>query len=326
MKSNILNPALWCLALTGIAAAQDEPPEKAHLDKILERKTFTPEETAALNQDADPAIDVRDLVIFLNGQPVSAVFETSETVAFRGESAIPVVVSFSKPATGTIHFSLGGTASLGEDFLAFGDQVAGFDGITTSLTVNDALTHTLLVPIASNNAEFTGERRLTLNLMAQASIMQGVGTVTVNRTGGISPGNRTSHTIVIKDSFKSWTGTIEFGPEAGLSATDVRFLMDDQGSTRMQVPGSVFFSGLSSFQASEGEGGQLVFSESIEGMFLLPGETAQIVWTMSVGTAPALPDDPSSITNYSGTLTLPNFPVAGVTKSSDVTLVLTPEN
>jgi hypothetical protein len=326
--------SLLCIPILGLCLpldlqAQNSPPEKDHLDKILERPRtppFTADEEAALDLTSDSAVDVRDLVVLLNGLPVSAYFETAQSVAFREDSSVPVVVRFSKPATGTIRFSLGGTASAGEDFLAFEDTVTGFEGLTTSLNVSEALSHTLIVPIAPSVGEFASERRLTLNLMAQATVTQGSGSVTVNRTGGISPGYRSSHTIVIRDTAKSWTGTMEFGPEAGLSAMDVRFLMDGDGTTRMLIPDSVVFAAASSFVSSQAGNGRLVFSSPISGVFSLPGETSQVSWTLTLTDAASDPEDPLSVASYQGTFTLPDFPVSRVTKSSAVTLVLTSEN
>jgi hypothetical protein len=281
----------------------------------------------ALDRNTDGEVDVRDLAVFLNGLPVSAYFETSESVAFRGDSMIPVTIQFSKPATGTSRISLGGTASVDDDFLSFGNPVSGFAGLTTSVTVAEKLTHTLMIPIAPGDENSVGERRLTLNLMAQATVSQGTGTVSVNRTGGIAPGYRTSHTIVIRDADKSWTGTMAFGPQAGLSPQSVRFMMDEQGATRMLMPDSVVFAGASSFEATAAPDGKLTISTPISGSFSLPGETpGEVTWTLALSGVAAAPDDLPTVASYQGTLTLQDFPVSGISKTSDVTLVLTSEN
>lgn len=71
------------LALAVAATAQEETPEKPHLDKILERETFTPEEETALDVES------------------------------QGGVTLPIY--FSKPVTGTVSFDLGGTAEPGAD-------------------------------------------------------------------------------------------------------------------------------------------------------------------------------------------------------------------
>jgi hypothetical protein len=327
MRSTFSHAILASLTVCGAALAQNAPPETPYLNAILKRPIPpTQSEKNALDRNTDGEVDVRDLAVYLNGLPVSAYFETAESVAFRGDTVVPVSIRFSKPATGTIRISLGGTASFGDDFQAFESQVSGFAGLTTSVTVIEKLTHTLMIPIAPPNQDLAGERRLTLNLMAQATVTQGTGTVSVNRTGGISPGYRTSHTIVIRDAAKTWTGTMDFSPEAGLSSQSVRFMMDEQGATRMLIPDSVVFAGASYFQATAAPNGKLTLSTPISGNFSLPGETSDVTWTLALAGVAAAPGDPPSVASYQGTFTLQDFPIAGISKSSAVTLVLTSEN
>lgn len=144
----LLAPCAWLRA---------EPAEKAHLDKILQRRSFTTQEEAALNKDSDPAIDVRDLVLHLIGLPVSATFTTAETLAYHGQGSVGLTIQFSKPLpkTTTLKFDLGGTASASQDYTLSYNSTLAAGATTAQLTVNFA-------PTWSGNG---GEKvvRLTIN-------------------------------------------------------------------------------------------------------------------------------------------------------------------
>lgn len=215
MKKHIFFTAVCGLSWCGPTSAQDDLPEKAHLDKILERRTFTPEEEAALNQDADPAIDVRDLVIYLNGLPISASFGSAESLAFHSQGSVSLPVYFSKPVTGTVTFDFGGTAQQG----------AGKDFTITPMSVN-----------------------LTNETSTQVSIVfepwQGIGgekvvRLSVTRDPAVVPANGTypSHLLRIRQfDAGEFTGILSFPPASGLPALSVRVGLDSSGNAVCAFP------------------------------------------------------------------------------------------
>ena len=93
---------LFWVCWSAASTAQDGLTSKTYLDKILEKTAFTPAEIATLNTDGIASIDVRDLAIVLNGQPISATFGSAETLAFQSDGSVTVPILFSKPVTGTI--------------------------------------------------------------------------------------------------------------------------------------------------------------------------------------------------------------------------------
>jgi hypothetical protein len=320
----LLQLTLCAAFVSSGAFAQNQPPEKPLLDKILEKRTFSPQETAALNKDADPAIDVRDLVIFLNGQPISAFFESNETVVFRDQPTVIIPIRFTKPVTGTIRIEMGGTAKQGKDFGSFGVQVPGFQGITTSLSVSNDTSAQITVPIANGNGAQSGEKRLTLNLQAVATLNSTTSVVT--RTGNIAPGYRAAHTIVIREAWKTWIGTIDFPRESGFTSVAVRFLMGEDQSTKMVVGDSNLFDSSASANAlvvGTGSDSRITFSQPVVGTYQPSGAPQQSAWALDFEDLPVQPGRVANIANYSADLQVSNFPVTGITKTVTGTMSLT---
>ena len=330
MKSTIHHSLIFAVCAGFVlpgAHAQGVVPERAHLDKILEKRTFTPEETAALNKDTDPAIDVRDLVIFLNGQPISAYFDTIETVAFRDQTSVTIPIRFTKPVTGTIRVELGGTAKQGADFGAFGAQVQGFQGIRTSFSVTNATSAPIVIPISNAGGARSGEKRLTLNLQAVATFNST--NTTVNRSCNIAPGFRPAHTIVFRNAWKSWIGTIDFPRESGFTSLAVRFLMGEDRSLRMIVEDSNLFqsASLGSAQVNgEGLSSRIVFTQVISGGYQPTGASQSSPWGLTFAALPSPPGQPAGVASYSADLVISNFPITGISKTVTGTMNLTLQN
>jgi hypothetical protein len=138
MRSIHFSPALFFIAMLSLPVkGQTQPPagtEKPHLDAILQRNN----PAHAPDLTGDGALDVRDLVVFLNGQPISTTFGTAETLAFHSQGSVTLPVYFSKPVTGTLKFDLGGTAEIGagKDFTLSQTTVSVTNATSTQLTVN----------------------------------------------------------------------------------------------------------------------------------------------------------------------------------------------
>lgn len=322
---------LFVLVPLTLSAAGPVPPEKQHLDKIFDRRPFSPAETTPLDVAGgaggtpDGVVDVRDLVVFLNGQPVSAWFESDETTALRSQSSVSIPIRFSKPVTGSLRIETGGTARMGSDFGTFGTPVSGFTGINTSITVNNALTASLIIPLVPNTTETRGERRLTLSMKAQG-VTFNPQTLSVNRNGSPAPGYRPLHTIILKDAWKSWTGTINFPPESGFATTDVRFLMAEDRTVKMVIEDSKFFQSAVITPAQLAADGALQFSQPITGTFQAPGPPVPAQWAISFSRLPAVPTDSIGILGFAMDLNIANFPIRGVSKSFSAQMTLTLEN
>ena len=179
--------------------------ETPHLDKILERRAFTPSEESALDLtgidgNPDGVVDVRDLVVFLNGQPISFWFETEQTLAKSWVGNVSVPIRFSRAVSGTISFSFGGTAVAG--------TAPGSDFTPPS--------GSLVLPPSSYQAE------IPLSILPKSTLGQAryvVLTLQTPPTGNlvqIIPGNGeserySSHVVRIVDADKGlYGGTISF--------------------------------------------------------------------------------------------------------------------
>lgn len=210
-SSQIIRVALGAFAMAGALRAQQTPPEKDYLDKMLERRPFTPAETATLNRDgaANPNIDVRDLVIFLNGLSVSATFGSAESIAFHSQGSITLPIYFSKPVTGTIKFDLGGDAGagVGQDYTLIPSQVTVTNAISTQVTV-------LFQPWRGVG----GEKVVRL---------------TLNRNPAVIPanGNFATHLVRIRQFEQGeFVGMLTFPSGSGLPSLPVRIGLGTGGS------------------------------------------------------------------------------------------------
>jgi len=195
----LLAPCAWLRA---------EPAEKAHLDKILQRRSFTAVEAIALDRDTNSAVDVRDLVLYLKDQNslgVSASFATAETLAFHSQGSVPLTVNFSKPlpqAT-TVTFDLGGTAS------------------PPSATTPD-------YTLSYNSSLPAGATSMQLNVVFRPWIGMGgekVVRLTISRNPSVLPlnGEFGTHILRIRQFDQTeFIGTLTFAAASGLPSLPVR--------------------------------------------------------------------------------------------------------
>lgn len=198
------------IALCSCAVRAQAPlPEKNYLDKILERRTISPEESQSLNRDTNPVIDVRDLVIYLNGLPISATFLTGETLAFHSQGTVTLPIVFSKPVTGTLKFDLGGTATpgAGKDFTLNPAQITLNNSRNASVTV-----------IFEPWRGVGGEKIIRLSL---------------NRQQTLAPANGSfsSHILRIRQfTAGEYVGLLSFQNGSGLPSLPVRVGLDNGGA------------------------------------------------------------------------------------------------
>jgi hypothetical protein len=169
---------LWLAVPTGQLLAQttqstwQEPKtetEEKLLSRMLERRTFTSAEAAAINQNGDldqfgnPRIDVRDLVLYYKQfpKPAYAYFDkATNTVPTWSGGATNVLVRFSKPYTGTLNYQITGTALVGRHFALSPGQSSTNGIVVGSVSVNGASVNIPILPI--DRQQFTGPATLTI--------------------------------------------------------------------------------------------------------------------------------------------------------------------
>jgi hypothetical protein len=183
-----------------------DPSVDAYADKILNRANTDPQ---AIDRNADGQVDVRDLAIYIDGQPIFATFGTAETLAFHSQGSVTLPIYFSKPVTGTLKFDLGGTAEIGagKDFTLSQTSVTVTNAKSTQITVN-------FQPWRGVG----GEKVLRL---------------TLNRDPLVIPNNGTfsSHLLRVRQfDAGEFVGLLTFPPGSGLPTIPVRLGLTTGGS------------------------------------------------------------------------------------------------
>lgn len=213
---NFRIPAILLLAASPPLTAQSGPTSETYLDAILEKPDRPPSQTEidALDRNNDRDLDVRDLVIFLNGEPVSASFASAETLAFYSATSVTLPIHFSKPVTGTIKLDLGGNAS------------EGADKDFTILYHNPAL------------KTFSVSNATSLSVTLQFPQWRGVGgekiiRLTINRNPAVIVANGTFSTHLLRiRQFEAgeFVGMLSFPPGSGLPSLPIRMGLGSNGS------------------------------------------------------------------------------------------------
>jgi hypothetical protein len=260
------------------------------------------------------------MALYINGKPLEASFATATSRVFPNQGSALVPILFTRPLTGTIRVELSGTAETGRDFQSFGTPVAGFEGITIAVQVTDATSTALSIPLVSVPQKLRGERRLSLILRGLATLTNGS---TVNRTGSAAPGGIPSHTIIISEAEKTWSGTLEFPTSSGFGPLPTGFALSADGTLRMAVPDSRFFGSVSPGTGTSSPSKALHFTSQISGSYSPVQSGPQATWGMSITPAEPDPSAPDLLT-YSAQLLIQNFPLTGITRSYIVPLTLQP--
>lgn len=183
-----------CLIVPNIVTAEELPPaivtEQNLRDAILEHRQFSPEQLQQMDLNGDGQVDVADLVMLLDklspGAPV-ANFDLISSEVREGEGTASVRINFSTHFSGTLYYSLSGTATAGSDFDALSGSIP-VDGVFVDL------------PISIVDDDELEENAETLTLAVYYETGAGLGYL---------PGALTEHTLNIVDNDAYWNGIIE---------------------------------------------------------------------------------------------------------------------
>ena len=121
------------LALCPCSAGALEVTEQNVRAAILGTETFTVQEQAQLDVNDDGRVDVGDLAI-VAGVPVAS-FEIYALDVTEGDGTIQVDVTFTSAFTGTLHYTVDGTAVSGDDYTPLSGTVAVTDADATTIDI-----------------------------------------------------------------------------------------------------------------------------------------------------------------------------------------------
>jgi len=162
------------LLRTSLSFALDEIVTEQNIkDAILGNQTFTSEQLQKMDVNRDNFLDVSDLIRFMRMVEVGFSDATSDTEETAGTRNI--VLAFSRPFTGTVNYTIGGTADSTSDFATLPGSVSVTAG-SSSVSIPVAL---------RSDTEFEGAETISLSLLPSASYTLGQ-----NRT----------HTMTVRDN------------------------------------------------------------------------------------------------------------------------------
>lgn len=301
-----------------LRAQEIAPNVSGYASRILGRQISN---TNVVDRNGDGNVDVRDLVLFVNGLPVRASFVTVETHAFPSQTSVNIPIQFSKAASGKLRIELSGSAINGTDYGNFGAPVIGFENISREISLTNAKIATLSIPLLADPNVFRGERKLVLTLHSVATLS---GTQ-VNRSAGPSPGFITAHTIIISEGDRVWTGNLNFDPESGFGSKPVAFALSTDGALRFTIRDAKFFASSVASTGRVSIEGDLEFPTPLAGSFQFANSGLHAVWSLQVTRLPADPDPGFlPLAEYTAQLTIRDFPVSGITRVYGANLTLSP--
>jgi len=159
-KSALMNFLLlvWVILLINPAPLQAEVTEQDILDAILGKRTFPEAQLQEMDLNGDGKVDVADAVYF---QLSIASFATAASEADENTGTHDVVVNFNKPFSGILRYTIGGTATQGEDYSALSGTV-DIDGSSVSIPI----------PVASDTV-YEGSETIVLSLLPGENYLLG---------------------------------------------------------------------------------------------------------------------------------------------------------
>ncbi len=175
-------------------------------DAITGKRTFTQEELNVMDEkgNGDGQVDVADLVVFIRSNSLQTVsFLLPQTEADEAAGAIPVSVIFARPFSGTVFYTVSGTAVAGNDYAVMPGQ----------FSVSDAGESTITVTLINNPLP---QRDKTILL-----------TLTGNKDNGLAIGLQNTHVIRIQDADPT---ALLLGEFAGTMAPEGQDVMPDLSS------------------------------------------------------------------------------------------------
>lgn len=300
----------------------EDPSVSNYVDRILGRKVADPKVS---DQNSDKSIDVRDLAVYIDGQATDsnyATFDTRQTRVFSSQSSVKIPISFSKPLTGSIRIELGGSAVGSRDYKAFGSPVQGFRGLVTQINLKSASKATLTIPLIHRANEILGERRLVLTIRSLATLKEGD---QVTRTASAAPGRISTHTVIIADADRIWTGYMDFPARSGFGKQPVVFALNKNGKLTMAMRDSKFFAKSTPSTGSVSASDVLTFTSPITGTYQPTSGAPNTSWTMTISDA-AKRSTTAAPQVHSAKLTISNFPSAGIKRSYTFPVSLFPSN
>jgi len=221
MTRTMRGAALIAVLGSAIGTAFANEPEDAYLDSILQRRVLTPSEQAQLDLDGQPGLDVRDLVLFLDGLPVAATFETEETIVYHQQAIAMIPILFSKPVSGTVSFGVSGDAQPGSDYTLS----------ATDLPLTNATKADIVVSLPPQWRGDGGERVLQLILNRSQTLLP--------RTG-----RHQSHTIRMrKYDAGEYVGMLMFPTSIFLPSSAIRVGLMSSGDIDLLLVGGDSFIG-----------------------------------------------------------------------------------
>lgn len=140
LRSRPVLAAFLCTAYPLSAALAQQPSEKQVVDGILGR-------SPGVDVNKDKTIDVRDLVVFLNNQPIEVFFESSSSVARDWAGEHKIVGRLAKKATGKIRIVLSGSGDA--DASKIGSPVSGSG--EREISINNSDRFEIPVPIVPSD-------------------------------------------------------------------------------------------------------------------------------------------------------------------------------
>ncbi|MCB2153630.1 hypothetical protein KQI84_01990 [bacterium] len=173
--------ALSCfLAIASAASAQDIA------GAMLGRVQLTPEELVAADKSGDGVVDSADLRRQTDeGGAPKVSFAAATTTTEEGNQQIEIEVYFDRPFSGTVEWSVGGTASAGQDYV----------GTANSMTVNGV------------------DFKLPIEILDDSTVEQDAETIELLLldTANYDLGAPQVHTVYLQDNDRTWDGTIQSG-------------------------------------------------------------------------------------------------------------------
>lgn len=224
------------------ASGQINPTEENYIKAILERIVLTSEDIAAIDQNDDGIIDVRDLVLYYQQNTTAlpfVLFDSSQTVAIGDGGLLEIPVSFSKSFSGTLRYQISGPAVLGREYtLAEGQSVAETGvGVRGQKTVN-GLTTTIPLRLGTL-AEVSEARPLVITITADEAAPQ---YLLRQASPGAAENSTTHRVIVVSGDRGRFGGVLAVPATSPIGSQTLNVSLRSNGTAHFDCSDSSFFS------------------------------------------------------------------------------------
>lgn len=144
--------------------------EQGILDAVLGKRTFTDDEIKAMDLNGDGKVDVADAVF--SKKPIANFYAASSEINETAGTHV-VVITFSQAINGTLKYTVGGTASAGQDY----------DALSGSVAVSGSVVFIQIT--VKNDTVYEGNETIVLSLLPGKGYLLGA---------------TRSHTVTLKDN------------------------------------------------------------------------------------------------------------------------------